>query len=73
MACWAAGRLGGILTAHTGFPLTIKMSGDPSGHGRAQLPGERDRHAERSAPRSALACCSLIPTPYAAPCRPYLR
>ena len=23
----------GILTAHTGFPLTIKMSGDPSGTG----------------------------------------
>ncbi|HKA02305.1 MAG TPA: carboxypeptidase regulatory-like domain-containing protein [Candidatus Solibacter sp.] len=27
---WA---LGGIVTAHTGFPLTIKMSGDPSGTG----------------------------------------
>ena len=26
-------RLGGIYTAHTGFPLTIKMSGDPSGTG----------------------------------------
>jgi hypothetical protein len=26
-------QLGGIVTAHTGFPLTIKMSGDPSGTG----------------------------------------
>ncbi len=26
-------QLGGIFTAHTGFPLTIKMSGDPSGTG----------------------------------------
>jgi hypothetical protein len=26
-------KLGGIYTAHTGFPLTIKMSGDPSGTG----------------------------------------
>jgi len=26
-------RLSGILTMHTGFPLTIKMSGDPSGTG----------------------------------------
>jgi hypothetical protein len=24
-------QVGGIYTAHTGFPLTIKMSGDPSG------------------------------------------
>ena len=26
-------QMGGIFTAHTGFPLTIKMSGDPSGTG----------------------------------------
>lgn len=26
-------QVGGIFTAHTGFPLTIKMSGDPSGTG----------------------------------------
>ena len=26
-------RLSGVLTAHTGFPLTIKVSGDPSGTG----------------------------------------
>ena len=26
-------QLGGIYTAHTGFPLTIKVSGDPSGTG----------------------------------------
>src|SRR5437667_4947660 len=26
-------QLGGIVTAHTGFQLTIKMSGDPSGTG----------------------------------------
>ena len=26
-------QVGGILTAHTGFPLTIKVSGDPSGTG----------------------------------------
>jgi hypothetical protein len=26
-------QMGGIYTAHTGFPLTIKMSGDPSGTG----------------------------------------
>jgi len=26
-------QLGGVYTAHTGFPLTIKMSGDPSGTG----------------------------------------
>jgi hypothetical protein len=26
-------QLGGIWTAHTGYPLTIKMSGDPSGTG----------------------------------------
>ncbi|HEV2445021.1 MAG TPA: carboxypeptidase regulatory-like domain-containing protein, partial [Candidatus Sulfopaludibacter sp.] len=26
-------QLGGIYTAHTGFPLTIKISGDPSGTG----------------------------------------
>ena len=26
-------QLGGIVMAHTGFPLTIKMSGDPSGTG----------------------------------------
>ncbi len=26
-------KLGGVYTAHTGFPLTIKMSGDPSGTG----------------------------------------
>jgi Carboxypeptidase regulatory-like domain/TonB dependent receptor len=26
-------QMGGILSAHTGFPLTIKMSGDPSGTG----------------------------------------
>ena len=26
-------QMGGVLTAHTGFPLTIKMSGDPSGTG----------------------------------------
>ncbi len=26
-------QVGGIYTAHTGFPLTIKMSGDPSGTG----------------------------------------
>ena len=28
-------QMGGIYTAHTGFPLTIKMSGDPSGTARA--------------------------------------
>ena len=43
-------QMGGIFTAHTGFPLTIKMSGDPLRHGRPQLPRQRDRHAERSAP-----------------------
>ena len=38
--------MGGIFTAHTGFPLTIKMSGDPSGTGarsfRANVIGSPD-------------------------------
>ncbi|MCC6394980.1 MAG: TonB-dependent receptor [Bryobacterales bacterium] len=39
-------QLGGIYTAHSGFPLTIKMSGDPSGTGarsfRANVIGTPD-------------------------------
>jgi hypothetical protein len=39
-------QLGGIFTAHTGFPLTIKVSGDPSGTGarsfRANVIGTPD-------------------------------
>ena len=53
-------QMGGIFTAHTGFPLTIKMSGDPSGTGarsfRANVIGTpNDPHnigTRRSLPRS---------------------
>src|SRR5258708_21202442 len=39
-------QLGGILTAHSGFPLTVRVSGDPSGTGsrsvRANVNGTPD-------------------------------
>ena len=62
----AAGRLGGIFTAHTGFPLTIKMSGDPSGTGarsfRANVIGTpNDPH------QIGPGVLFLDPTPYSAP------
>jgi hypothetical protein len=56
----------GILTAHTGFPLTIKMSGDPSGTGarsfRANVNGApNDPH------NIGPGVLFLDPTPYSAP------
>ena len=56
----------GILTAHTGFPLTIKMSGDPSGTGarsfRANVIGTpNDPH------QIGPGVLFLDPTPYSAP------
>ena len=51
-------QMGGILTAHTGFPLTIKMSGDPSGTGARSF-----RANVNSKPNDPhlmdLACCIL--------------
>ena len=59
-------QLGGIYTAHTGFPLTIKMSGDPSGTGarsfRANVIGTpNDPH------QIGPGALFLDPTAYAAP------
>jgi len=59
-------QLGGIYTAHTGFPLTIKMSGDPSGTGarsfRANVIGTpNDPH------QIGPGLLFLDPTAYAAP------
>lgn len=59
-------QLGGIYTAHTGFPLTIKMSGDPSGTGarsfRANVIGTpNDPH------QIGPGLLFLDPTPYASP------
>jgi hypothetical protein len=59
-------QIGGILTAHTGFPLTIKMSGDPSGTGarsfRANVIGTpNDPH------QIGPGLLFLDPTAYAAP------
>jgi hypothetical protein len=59
-------RLGGIYTAHTGFPLTIKMSGDPSGTGarsfRANVIGTpHDPH------QIGPGALYLDPTPYSTP------
>jgi hypothetical protein len=56
----------GVLTAHTGFPLTIKMSGDPSGTGarsfRANVIGTpNDPH------QIGPGVLFLDPTAYAAP------
>ena len=59
-------QMGGILTAHTGFPLTIKMSGDPSGTGarsfRANVTGKpNDPHL------IGPGLLFLDPTPYSVP------
>jgi hypothetical protein len=59
-------QLGGIYTGHTGFPLTIKMSGDPSGTGarsfRANVNGTpNDPHL------IGPGLLFLDPTPYSAP------
>jgi len=59
-------QLGGIFTAHGGFPLTIKMSGDPSGTGarsfRANVNGKpNDPH------QIGPGVLFLDPTPYSAP------
>jgi hypothetical protein len=59
-------QLGGIFIAHTGFPLTIKMSGDPSGTGarsfRANVIGTpNDPHD------IGPGALFLDPTAYAAP------
>jgi hypothetical protein len=59
-------QLGGIYTGHTGFPLTIKMSGDPSGTGarsfRANVNGTpNDPHL------IGPGVLFLDPTPYSAP------
>ncbi len=59
-------QLGGIYTAHTGFPLTIKMSGDPSGTGarsfRANVNGKpNDPH------QIGPGVLFLDPTPYSQP------
>jgi hypothetical protein len=59
-------QLGGIYTAHGGFPLTIKMSGDPSGTGarsfRANVIGTpNDPHL------IGPGLLFLDPTPYATP------
>jgi outer membrane receptor protein involved in Fe transport len=59
-------QLGGIYTAHGGFPLTIKMSGDPSGTGarsfRANVSGKpNDPH------NIGPGVLFLDPTPYSAP------
>jgi hypothetical protein len=59
-------QLGGIVSAHTGFPLTIKMSGDPSGTGarsfRANVIGTpNDPH------QIGPGVLFLDPSPYAAP------
>ena len=58
--------MGGIYTAHTGFPLTIKMSGDPSGTGarsfRANVSGApNDPHL------IGPGVLFLDPTPYSQP------
>jgi hypothetical protein len=59
-------QVGGIFTAHTGFPLTIKMSGDPSGTGarsfRANVVGSPN-NPHQIGPGALY----LDPTPYAAP------
>jgi hypothetical protein len=59
-------QLGGIYTAHGGFPLTIKMSGDPSGtvarSFRANVNGKpNDPH------QIGPGLLFLDPTPYSAP------
>ncbi len=59
-------QLGGIYTKHGGFPLTIKMSGDPSGTGarsfRANVNGApNDPH------NIGPGVLFLDPTPYSAP------
>jgi hypothetical protein len=59
-------QLGGIYTVHSGFPLTIKMSGDPSGTGarsfRANVVGTpHDPH------QIGPGVLYLDPTPYTAP------
>jgi hypothetical protein len=59
-------ELGGIFTAHSGFPLTIKMSGDPSGtlarSFRANVNGTpNDPH------EIGPGLLFLDPTPYSAP------
>ncbi len=59
-------QVGGIYTAHTGFPLTIKMSGDPSGTGarsfRANVNGKpNDLH------QIGPGLLFLDPTPYTQP------
>ena len=59
-------QLGGIYTWHTGFPLTIKMSGDPSGTGarsfRPNVVGTpNDPH------QIGPGLLFLDPTPYSAP------
>ncbi|HTS65302.1 MAG TPA: hypothetical protein VMH28_24945, partial [Candidatus Acidoferrales bacterium] len=59
-------QMGGIVSAHTGFPLTIKMSGDPSGTGarsfRANVIGTpNDPH------NIGPGVLFLDPSPYAAP------
>jgi hypothetical protein len=59
-------QTGGVLTVHGGFPLTIKMSGDPSGTGarsfRANVIGTpNDRHL------IGPGVLFLDPTAYAAP------
>lgn len=59
-------QLGGIVMAHTGFPLTIKMSGDPSGTGarsfRANVTGTpHDPH------KIGPGALYLDPSAYAAP------
>jgi Carboxypeptidase regulatory-like domain/TonB dependent receptor-like, beta-barrel len=59
-------QIGGIYTAHTGFPLTIKASGDPSGTGarsfRANVNGKpNDPH------NIGPGVLFLDPTPYSVP------
>ena len=65
-------QMGGIFTAHTGFPLTIKMSGDPSGTGarsfRANVNGKpNDPH------QIGPGVLFLDPTPYSRSHRPHFR
>ncbi|HKE29299.1 MAG TPA: TonB-dependent receptor [Bryobacteraceae bacterium] len=59
-------QIGGVWTAHTGYPLTIKMSGDPSGTGarsfRANVVGTpNDPH------NIGPGALYLDPSPYAQP------
>ena len=64
---WAAGSSAAFRPAHTGFPLTIKYDERSVRHRRAQLPSQRDRHAQRSSPDRTGRAVAGYPAAYATP------